>query len=115
MYLLGGALANLALTCVMETRGDKSPVTLVFDGSGKELELRVLYRKLNLQLPEYLRTRFEHWHQHRNDGLEADTAMFVLAEKVVQLHQGQFIMKASSGTLLEIVLPLNPASGTRPQ
>jgi len=105
MYLLGGALANLALTCMMATRSDKSPITLVFDDSGKEL--RLLYKKSDRQLPEDLRTRYERWHQHRNSSLDADTTMLALAEKVVQLHQGQFILNASSGSLLKITLPLN--------
>jgi hypothetical protein len=108
MYLLGGALANLALICLMATRGDKSPLKLLLACSGKEF--RVLYKRSNLPLPEDLRTRFEHWRQHRNTDLEADTAMLALTEKVVHLHQGQFIVNGSSGSLLEISLPMNPSS-----
>lgn len=105
MYLLGGVLANLALTCIMETRSDNSPVKLVFDSSEKGL--RVLYKKSGLELPKDLKTRFEHWHQNRNTSLDADTAMLALAEKVVHQHKGQFILDVPSGSLLEISLPLS--------
>jgi YesN/AraC family two-component response regulator len=108
MYLLGGALANLALICLMTTRGDKSPLKLLLAHSGKEF--RIVYKKSDLPLPEDLRARFEHWRQHRNTDLEADTAMLALTEKVVHLHKGQFIVNGSSGSLLEISLPMNPAA-----
>jgi DNA-binding response OmpR family regulator len=111
MYLLGGALANLALTCVMATAGDKSPLKLVFDDSSGKL--RVLFQKASLSLPKTLRDSFEKWHQDPNASLDASTAMLVLAEKVVALHHGEFtiIPSSSSGTLLEISLPLKPGTG----
>lgn len=105
MYLLGEMLANLALTCVMESRNDKSPVRLIFDYSKNRL--RVCFKKSGLQLPEDVRVRFEQWHQYRNTDLDTDTAMLALVEKVVELHQGQFITNGASDSLLEIVLPLH--------
>jgi CheY-like chemotaxis protein len=109
MYLLGGALANLAFTCMMGTRSDKSPMKVVFSHSGKDLQ--VLYTKSGLQLPEDVRVRFEHWHGEQKTSLDADTAMLALAEKVVHLHQGELMVNGSSGSLVEISLPMNPASG----
>jgi hypothetical protein len=110
MYLLGGALANLAFTCMMATRSDKSPMKIVFAHSGKDIQ--VVYAKSGRQLPEDIRARFEHWHRDQKTSLDADTAMLALAEKVVDLHQGQFIVNGSSGSLVEISLPMNPAPVT---
>jgi DNA-binding response OmpR family regulator len=107
MYLLGGALANLAFTCMMETESDNSPLKLIFAHSG--MEFRVLYKKSSQQLPEDMCARFENWHNHPSTSLDADTAMLAVAEKVVQLHQGQFNVNMLSGSLLNISLPVNPA------
>jgi len=79
MYLLGGALANLAFTCMMATSSEKSPVKIVFTHSGKEF--RVVYKKAGLQLPEDMRSRFENWHHNRNTSLDADTAMLAWLKK----------------------------------
>jgi YesN/AraC family two-component response regulator len=107
MYLLGGALATLAFTCMMETQDDDSPLKLVFAHSG--LGLRVNYKKSGQQLPEDMCARFENWHTHRDTSLDAETAMLAVAEKVVQLHQGQLKVNLVSGSLLDISLPVNPA------
>jgi YesN/AraC family two-component response regulator len=108
MYLLGGALANLALTCMVKTRGDKSPVKMVF--AEEKEKLQVFYKKSDLQLPEDLRARFEEWRRNRKAILQADVAMLALAEKVAQLHKGEIIFDGAfvSGSLLEISLPLKP-------
>ena len=108
MYLLGGALANLAFTCMMETQSNESPLKLVFAHSG--MEFRVLYKKSGQQLSEDMCARFENWHNHRHTSLDADTAMLAVAEKVVQMHQGQFNVNMFSGSLLDISMPVNPAS-----
>ncbi len=106
MYLLGGALANLVWACMLETKGDKSPLTLSFDCSGGKL--RVLYKQSNTRLPGAILARFKHWHQHPDSDLDANTAMLILTENVVRLHRGQFILNTSSDLdrLLEISLPL---------
>ncbi len=110
MYLLGGALANLALSCITETRGNKSPVEIVFEESGQKL--KVLYRKPGSALSPKTLSTFERWHQEPNACLNPITAMLVLTEKIVRLHQGQFSVNTSSPAdlLLEITLPERQSS-----
>jgi len=110
MYLLGGALANLALTCMVKTKNDKSPVKMAF--TEEKEKLQVFYKKSNLQLPDDLRERFEQWRRNRKTSLRADAAMLVLAEKVVQMHNGEIVFDGAFvfGSLLEISLPLKPST-----
>ena len=110
MYLLGGALANLALTCILETRGNKGPVEMVLDESAQQLTVR--YQKAGSRLSPKTLAGFERWHQQQSVSLDPNTTMLVLAEKVVRLHQGRFVLNTSptSGPLLEMSLPLHPSS-----
>jgi len=110
MYLLGGALANLAMSCITETRGSKTPVEIVFEEAGQKL--KVLYRKTGSPLSPKTLTTFERWHQEPNASLDPITTMLVLVEKVARLHQGQFSVNTSSPAdlLLEISLPERQSS-----
>jgi CheY-like chemotaxis protein len=107
MYLLGGAIANLALTCILETRGNKIPVEIAFTESEKSL--KVSYRKPDSTLSSKTLATFERWHADSCVSLDSNTAMLVLAEKVVHLHQGDFAAATSlpSETLAEISLLLH--------
>jgi len=107
MYLLGGAMANLALTCIQETKENKALIEIAFNESGQQL--KVLYRKPDSHLsPKTLET-FAHWRQDPSTELDPNATMLVLAEKVVRLHQGQFIVNATapSDVLVEISLPVH--------
>lgn len=110
MYLLGGALANLALACMLETREDPSTFTLRFNPS--ETMLQVVYKKSQARLPESLLARYKHWQQHPTTALDANTAIVILAENAVHQHQGQFVLNTSSDQdfILEISLPLSGPS-----
>jgi DNA-binding response OmpR family regulator len=105
MYLLDGALANLALTCMLETRGSKAAVEIGFEEVDKKL--KVTYQKSGAQFcPKTLAT-FTRWHQQPSASLDPNSAMLILAEKVVHLHQGELTVSTapSSGPLVEILLP----------
>jgi len=110
MYLLGGALANLALSCMLETRGNKALIELAFNESGQKL--KIIYRKPESRLsPKTLET-FARWHLEPSIDLDPNTAMLSLAEKIMLLHAGQFTVEAPSPSdaLVEISLPIHQSS-----
>ena len=84
MYLLGGALANLALTCILETRGNKAPIEFVFTESGQKLTVSISESGSGIIAEKTLAT-FERWHQQPSIELDPNTAMLILAEKVVHV------------------------------
>jgi len=108
MYLLCGALANLALTCMLETRGNKGIVEIAFDEPGEKLQVR--YRKAGASLSAKTLETYQRWHQEPDLNLDSNAAMLILTEKVIRLHEGQFNLKTPSGVLAEITLPSHPAS-----
>jgi CheY-like chemotaxis protein len=106
MYLLGGAIANLALTCILNTRGNKALVEISFNESKEKLT--VSFDKPGSSLSPKTLATFERWHADSNVSLDSNATMLVLAEKVSRLHQGQFVVKTSSppNGLVEISLPI---------
>jgi DNA-binding response OmpR family regulator len=111
MYLLGGALANLLLACLLETKSDASPVKLTFEVSNHRL--RVAYTKNNSHLARETLAGVSSWRAQHKNSIAVSTAMLILAEKVVKLHHGELNLNPSppSGTLLEIFLPLQHPVG----
>jgi len=107
MYLLGGAIANLMLTCLLETRSSKELVEIAFNESHHTL--KVLYQKPGARLCGKTLETLARWHQDPGTDLDSNTSMLVLAEKVALMHKGKFTVNAStvSGPLAEISLPLH--------
>jgi len=111
MYLLGGALANLAATCIVETRAVKGPLEVIFEEDGSRI--KVLFRKQGANLSARILAAFDLWHKQPEATLDPNTTILVLAEKAVSVHQGEFALGSASPSnrLVEITLPVSQANG----
>lgn len=106
MYLLGGALANMGMACFLESRGNKSPLEIIFTQSGKTFT--VVFKRRDAHLSQKTLARFANWYRQQEASLDPNTAMLVLVEKAVQLHKGEMTVNASAPNepLLKITLPV---------
>jgi len=111
MYLLAGALANLAATCIIETRVFKSPLEIIFEEHGDKL--KVLFRKKGANLSALTLAAFDLWHKQPEATLDPTATILVLVEKAVRLHHGEFLVGSGSPSnrLVEITLPSHQIPG----
>ena len=111
MYLLGGALANLAMTCRLETIGDMMRRSNLFSPSRRTSSTSTS-RKRERNYPMRTLATFGRWHQHPDRSIDPNTAMLILAERVAMLHHGQFVVgtPSTSGLLVDLSLPARQPS-----
>jgi len=103
MYLLAGAIANLTLSFVFDTRGQKAPMDIKFEL--QEQELKVTWQKIGAESSSRALAVFEQWHQQPEVTLDPTAAMLVLAERAARMHQGRFKASPSQDVLAELVIP----------